>query len=111
MQTTKFLVQGSSLEPYEVTFYFEGQNITVSCTCQAGEFGQICKHRINILNDDSSKIVSGNKTEINEVRQKIKGTPLESKLTQLNYEEMQFEMFKKKLATTKKEIAKIMVGK
>ena len=33
----KFLVQGSSDEPYEVIFSKEGGRFTASCTCTAGQ--------------------------------------------------------------------------
>ena len=45
----QFLVQGSSAEPYEVTFVQAGKELSASCTCQAGQNGLHCKHRLNIL--------------------------------------------------------------
>ena len=44
----QFLVQGSSAEPYE-TFVQAGKELSASCTCQAGQNGSHCKHRLNIL--------------------------------------------------------------
>ena len=52
MKTTesiRFLVQGSSAEPYEVTFVKRGENLSASCTCPDGQNRLSCKHRLNIL--------------------------------------------------------------
>jgi hypothetical protein len=42
-----FMVQGSVPEPYTVHITFEP--FTISCTCQAGQNGLPCKHRIHLL--------------------------------------------------------------
>jgi uncharacterized Zn finger protein len=110
METIKFLVQGSSNEPYEVTFYFDGQNMNALCTCQAGQNGQLCKHRLEILDGNNSKIVSPNKADSKKIVTLFKGTPLESKLRQLNEVEKELEFLKKKVELTKKELVKIMRG-
>ena len=111
MTTIKFSVQGSSVEPYEVTFHFDGNNCHALCTCQAGKNGQLCKHRENVLKGSTSGIVSNNHVEVNQIKQLFKGTLLESKFTQFAEEESQLEMLKKKIATTKKELTRIMNGK
>lgn len=110
MQTIKFLIQGSSEVPYEVSFYFDGQNMNALCTCQAGQNGQICKHRLDTLNGDTSKIVSDNRSDVKLVLELFRGTPLENKLKQLKDAEKELEIVKKKVEATKKEIAKIMRG-
>ncbi len=110
MQTIIFLIQGGSDEPYEVNFNFDGQNMSASCTCQAGQNGQVCKHRLEILNGVSSKVISNNKTDTKQVADLLKGTPIENKLTQLKEAEKELEAVKKKVDSTKKEVAKIMRG-
>lgn len=49
MNQIKFLVIGSSENPYEVNFIRRGNNLSAHCTCPAGENGQYCKHRFRNL--------------------------------------------------------------
>jgi uncharacterized Zn finger protein len=50
MDKASFLVQGSAAEPYKVIFKLrDDKNLSAYCTCQAGQKGTHCKHRINIL--------------------------------------------------------------
>ena len=110
MITYKFLIQGSTYEPYETIFYFDGKNLNATCTCAAGNNGQYCKHRTELLKGEITKIVSTNKSEINNLLQAFKNSPLDLKLQQLKSEEQQLEQLKKKVDATKKEVAKIMIG-
>lgn len=64
METREFLVQGSALEPYKVTFKKVGGNLSAYCTCPAGENGMYCKHRFNILEGSTKGIVSGNEADV-----------------------------------------------
>jgi VWFA-related protein len=58
METAEFLVQGSSLEPYEVVFKKRADaNLSAYCTCMAGLNGSHCKHRINILKGVTKDVV------------------------------------------------------
>lgn len=54
-----FEVQGSADIPYTVTLTRTDRNLTATCTCKAGTFGQQCKHRINLLLGDVTKVVAG----------------------------------------------------
>lgn len=92
-------------------FSFDGKNLIASCNCAAGENGQYCKHRIDILKGDTSKIVSNNKNEVANLLQVFKNSPLDLKLQQLKNEEQQLDKLKKQFDNTKKEVAKIMLGK
>jgi uncharacterized Zn finger protein len=111
MTTYKFLIQGSSSQPYETLFYVTDNNISGTCTCSAGINGQSCKHRLNILSGDTKGIISGNESDVELVRQAFKNTPLESKLNQLAEIEKDMEDIKKRINETKKEIARIFAGK
>ena len=71
----KFLVQGSSDEPYDVIFSKEGGRFTASCTCTAGQYGRCCKHRLNILADKRNAIVSDNLEDVDTVKSWLPGIP------------------------------------
>ena len=78
-----FQVQGSAAEPYELTFIKDGDSLTALCTCPAGEFGNICKHRMNILDGKTAAISSANANEVATVCEWLIGTDVESALNEL----------------------------
>jgi len=72
-----FLVQGSATEPYEPTFWKDGDNLTTSCTCLAGDNGWYCKHRFAVMNGDTTNLVSDNKDDVKRLRQMLVGSDVE----------------------------------
>jgi len=48
--------KSSSGEPYEVIFIHHGDFFTVSCSCQAGVFGKLCKHKTQLLQGDQAML-------------------------------------------------------
>lgn len=46
--------KSSSGEPYDVTFTGQNNLLTVFCTCPAGEWGKMCKHKRAFLKGDTS---------------------------------------------------------
>jgi hypothetical protein len=51
MTTTTFLVKSGNEEsgPYKVTITRELGLTKIKCNCQAGKFGQYCKHKMRII--------------------------------------------------------------
>ena len=83
MEPTTFKVKGSATEPYELTFIKDGGSLTALCTCPAGEFGNVCKHRTNILDGKTAAITSGNEGEVATVREWLVGSDVEAALNEL----------------------------
>jgi len=106
MDTIKFLVQGSSLEPYQVVFTKEGNNINAQCSCPASIYGQYCKHRFGILAGETSGIVSGNIEHIQTVLQWLKGSDIEEAMNIVAAAEEELERAKRKVSAAKKKLAK-----
>jgi len=69
-----YLVQGSSSEPYTVTFYLDP--FSISCNCAAGENGIPCKHRISILKGSDPGIIEGDKSFLVKIAKMTKCTNL-----------------------------------
>lgn len=105
MEELIFLVQGSAKEPYKVTFKNNGNNLSAYCTCPAGENGQYCKHRFNILGGISDGIVSSNLLDVEVVASWIPGTDVEIALSKLMDAEVQFGIARSKLTAAKKLLA------
>jgi hypothetical protein len=110
METIIFKVQGSAPEPYTTTFKRSGNNLTAHCSCPAGEIGQYCKHRLNILNGIIDSIVSGNVPEVQTVMTWLKGTDVEQALKQVHEAEDKLEEAKKQLNGFKKKLARALMN-
>lgn len=108
MPKLSFQVQGSASEPYKVAFNFSNNNLTAACDCNAGQMGTYCKHRLSILQNDFSSIVSPNKNDANTVLQWLKNTPLETVLLQLQQAEKELALSKKKVENFKKQLSTFM---
>ena len=106
--TKEFLVKGSSEEPYVVTFSKDGSNITARCTCQAGRFGNQCKHRINILHGDSSAVVSNNVNEVDEVAAWLEGSDIAAALDTIVRLEKEKAKITREISKAKKIVADVM---
>lgn len=106
MEEICFLVQGSAEEPYRVTFRKTGKNLSAYCTCPAGENGQHCKHRMNILCGITSGIVSGNEAKVQVVTSWLPGTDVEVALSAVIDAEKQYEKAKLELSSAKKRLAR-----
>ena len=106
MEEIGFIVQGSAEEPYRVTFRKKGNNLSAYCTCPAGDNGQYCKHRINILCGITQGIVSDNETNVQVVMSWLPGTDLEAALLSVLDAEKQCEKAKIELSAAKKRLTR-----
>lgn len=48
--------KSSGEEPYFVEFVLDGNQLFVSCNCQAGIFGKLCKHKTELLAGDTTRL-------------------------------------------------------
>lgn len=76
-------VKGSSTEPYELTFIKDGDSLTALCNCPAGTFGNLCKHRVSVLEGDTGSVIDTDKDKVNKVVAWLPGTDVESALAKL----------------------------
>ena len=108
MGTIQFLVQGSAVDPYEVTFQKAGNNLSAFCTCAAGQNGQYCKHRFQILEGNAEGIVSGNIEQVSAVVAWLPGTDVAEAMAVLDVAEREFDRTKKVVTNAKKNLASAM---
>lgn len=104
----EFLIQGSAIEPYKVTFQKTGQHLSAFCTCPAGMNGQYCKHRFSIFHGGTEGIVSNNLNEVKVVIDLLAGTDIEDALIEMGQAEIEAERAKKIIAKAKKKITTLM---
>ena len=108
MQELVFLVKGSSSDTYEITFIKDGDSLTALCTCPAGQFGNVCKHRVGILDGKFGSITSDNADQAPTVTEWLVGTDVEAALSALREAEKFNECSKDDLAMLKKTLARAM---
>ena len=108
MEQLKILVKGSSSTPYELTFIKDGDSLTALCTCPAGSFGGLCKHRVAILDGDSGAVVGDDADKVSSVTQWLVGTDVETALKELREVEGVKGVPKDVLASAKKKVARAM---
>lgn len=106
MDKVVFEVQGSDIDPYQVTFVRRSEeNLSAYCTCPAGDNGQYCKHRFRILDGSTKNIVSGNEEEVATVTAWLPGTDVERAIQEMHRLESEHDRIKKELSDAKKRVA------
>jgi len=108
MEQLVFHVKGSSPEPYEITFIKDGASLTALCTCPAGQFGGMCKHRVAILEGKSKGITSNNADKVSTVTAWLVGTDVEAALNELETAQKIKDFPKDELAVLKKNLGRAM---
>lgn len=108
MEELVFHVKGSSSDAYEITFIKDGASLTALCTCPAGTFGNLCKHRVAILDGNTKSICSDNADQAPKVVSWLIGTDVEAALKELRTAERSKECSKEEISTLKKKVAKVM---
>ncbi len=103
-------MQGSAPEPYTVTFYLRGADLSASCSCAAGQYGTNCKHRNAILSGDASSIVSDNLEEVAVVSGWLEKSPLADAFADLQAAERLLADAKRRMAKAKKRVAEMVVA-
>lgn len=82
-----FLVQGSANEPYYLEFWRDQNNLTSTCTCQAGQKGMYCKHRLHLLDGQTENLRSDNQEDVKKLQELLKGTDVEESLLSIKKSE------------------------
>ena len=108
MDELKFLVKGSSADPYEVIFIKDGDSLTALCSCPAGQHGNFCKHRISILDGKTKGVVSDNAGSVATAVGWLSGTDVEAALAEVRAAEKSGDAGKDALAAAKKKLARAM---
>lgn len=101
-------VKGSSPDPYEMTFIKDGASLTALCTCPAGTFGNLCKHRVAIIDGDAKAVVEEDAGRVSQVVEWLSGTDVESALKTLRDIESDKAAPKGDLVAAKRKLARAM---
>ncbi|MFM2005749.1 MAG: hypothetical protein RLZZ09_1404 [Pseudomonadota bacterium] len=105
MNRLVFHVQGSAAQPYRVTFEKTGNNLNGYCTCPAGDKGQHCKHRTNILYGVIDGIINPDFDDLCQLGDWIPGTDVEHALKELQTADQAFKEAEARLKVAKKNLS------
>jgi uncharacterized Zn finger protein len=108
MEELTLHVKGSSSDPYELTFIKDGDSLTALCDCPAGTFGNVCKHRVAILDGDSTAVIDDDVGKSGTIVEWLAGTDVESALAELREVEARKNLSKPDLLAAKRKLAKAM---
>lgn len=109
MNEIQFEVQGSAENPYQVVFVRRSErNLSAYCSCPAGENGQYCKHRINILAGVIDGLVSSNEGDVKVVQSWLVGTDIDAAIKKMQALQLEADRIKNSLSAAKKDVAKAM---
>ena len=101
-------VKGSSPDPYENTFIKDGDSLTAICTCPAGTYGNLCKHRVAIIDGDASAVVEEDADKVQQVVSWLAGTDVEAALLSLRRTEAESGKDKDLVMAAKRKLARAM---
>ncbi len=104
----RFLVQGSTPKPYEVTFVRNGKELTAFCTCQAGQSKLYCKHRVSILKGSEKNVVSDNVSDVAKVQSWLPGSSIQQALRHVKICEARVKAANWEFSDAKRKLAEVM---
>ena len=109
MRELAFEVESSSTgEIYQVRVSRNGDSLTCTCTCPAGQNRSACKHRLGILRGESNGIVGGDTDCIRRVPELLVGTDVEKAMNTLAALDEEMALLKKRISAAKKALSRVM---
>ena len=108
MEELIFKVKGSSSDDYELTFIKDDDSLTALCTCPAGQFGGLCKHRVAIIDGKQESVSSDNADQVAKIVEWAVGTDVEAALAELRAGEKNKGLSKDDIKVLKKTVARAM---
>lgn len=108
MEQLTIQVKGSSPEPYETTFIKDDNSLTALCTCPAGSFSNVCKHRVAILDGKAGAVLDDDRGKVPKVVEWLAGTDVEAALLELREVEADKNADKDALVAAKRNLARAM---
>lgn len=106
MRALEFVVKGSRGDFYTVRAFREGGNLTMTCTCRAGEVGIHCKHRLSLLMGDVSRLISENEEDVERLRELHADSDVEHYVEQLHAAEEELKVLQAKVKALRKALGR-----
>ena len=106
MDITIFAKSSSQPEtPYNVNFIIDDGMLRIHCTCPAGIYGQLCKHKTAFIEGDKNMLYDISQQQILvDIVSTIKASPLFNKYSNFLERKKEIEKIQRKLKKELKEI-------
>ena len=106
----KISVKSSSSETtYTVTFELDNNILKVHCDCQAGIYGKLCKHKLNILEGNTSNLVDINDyNELTDILSKVNNSEFATHNNSIKETDNEIKKLNNKKKKLKKELEKML---
>ena len=100
----------SSEATYLVSVGQDDQGIFVNCSCPAGVFGKLCKHKLEVLNAASGNAESDSDAACHDIHRLIENTDILRLLNRMNLADLDFQSAKRALESAKRDMEKSLNG-
>jgi uncharacterized Zn finger protein len=106
-----FICASSSGEGnYNIVAYQTENGVRLSCDCQAGVNGMMCKHRLAVMTGSTNKFSRCRPEDIASLKLMLDGHPCWSIMDAIKGLEAEAERVKKAIAAEKKGLARSLMG-
>lgn len=105
-----FVVGGSAGSEYRVVLSQAADSVRMTCTCQAAQHGQQCRHRIALLCGDADAVIGGDVDQVAVLSGRIAGTELAAAMNEYLACEAKKQGADRAFKAAKKRLAKSMTG-
>ena len=93
--------------PYKVNFRIKDAILRIRCSCPAGTFGQLCKHKTSFIEGDHSMLYDiSQQNELNDIVATLSSSPLKIEYLRFINRKMEIDKSKRKLNKELKDIKK-----
>jgi hypothetical protein len=106
-QMLKFKVRRSS-DYYDIVVDRRDSEFKMTCTCRAGLYETLCKHRTALLDGDIGAIVSENESDVAQIKDLFQGTDAERSFLIVRNLEKQKATIDEKLKREKRALARML---
>lgn len=100
----------SSDATYVVSVGQDDQGIFVSCSCPAGVFGKLCKHKLEVLNVASSNAENYPDAKCHDIHRLIESTDIPRLLNRMNLADLELQSAKRAQESAKRDLEKSLNG-
>jgi hypothetical protein len=105
----EFLAKSSGSTPYQVVFTHADNKLGATCNCGAGIFGKLCKHKLALLQGDTSMLFEpAAEVQLQELLVVVKQTSYPEILADIRQAELAESEAKKNLDKRKKTLEKAL---
>jgi len=98
--------------PYKVNFIIKDGLLHIYCSCPAGAYGQLCKHKSSFIDGDYNMLYDISQQQLlNDIVTTINASPIKNKYLRFKNRKMEIEKIQRKLKKELKEIKKDLAMK